>query len=271
MNPSDWRLSTLNALALLETRNAIEAEKLLKNVCLDEQADFTAWMARADAQAGAGHYGEALHSYQEAIHRKGPVTIIKRRAASTLYLAGESDKAQGIWPGETALALQQSAFQGACQPYDLEGHEGPVGAVAIDPGGRFGVSVGSEFGSELKVWNLQTGQPVFKADAGNSHYAAVSFGEDGKHFLTGRVDGPVRLWNIDQQKKIQRFTHEGDEIINVALITEKKSCCHRKQGRPDPFLVPSERQPDRRSKNSAGDHSFRSQLQRFERPLLQRR
>ncbi len=220
-SPSDWRVSTLYAMALLETRNAIEAEKLLENVCLDEQVDFTPWMARADAQAGAGHYGEALLSYQEAIHRNAPATIIKRRAASTLYLAGESEKAQAIWPEETALALQQSAFQGACQPYDLEGHAGPVGAVAIDPGGRFGVSVGSESGSELKLWNFQTGKTVFTAEAGNSHYAAVSIGEDGKHFLTGRVDGPIRLWNIDQQKKIQRFTHEGEEIINVALITEK--------------------------------------------------
>ncbi|MDA1139543.1 MAG: WD40 repeat domain-containing protein [Planctomycetota bacterium] len=177
-------------------------------------------MARADAQAGAGHYGDALHSYQEAIHRNAPAAVIKRRAASALYLAGENDKAQAIWPGETSLALLRSAFHGACQPYKFEGHAGAVGAVAIDPAGRFGVSVGSEFGSELKLWNFLTGKPVFKADAGNSHYAAVSFGEDGKHFLTGRVDGPIRLWSIEQQKKIQRFTHEGDELIHVALIFE---------------------------------------------------
>jgi WD40 repeat protein len=121
---------------------------------------------------------------------------------------------QGLpWPadaaGATAEAVELKQYFAS-----LEGHKGPVTAVAFSADGRFASAGGQSLlfrPGEVKLWDLAgAGAERKEAAQLDGHASAVwcaSFSPDGKLLATGSYDRVVKLWDVDGRK--ERATLEG--------------------------------------------------------------
>jgi WD40 repeat protein len=85
-------------------------------------------------------------------------------------------------------------------------HEGPVKAVAFQPGGKL-VATG---GRELKLWSAASGQPLAAKFAGCSDIWHVSFSEDGQRVLAADLHDKARVWNTSGEPVGPAVTHSHD-------------------------------------------------------------
>jgi WD40 repeat protein len=75
----------------------------------------------------------------------------------------------------------------------MSGHQGPVTAVAVGPGGRI-ILTGSRDGTAQR-WDALTDKPMGQPLAHGGPVLAVAFSPDGQKLVTGGEDGAARLWD----------------------------------------------------------------------------
>lgn len=106
--------------------------------------------------------------------------------------------------------------------FSPEGHENSVTAVAVTPDGERIVS-GSE-DSTIRVWNLETGEPIGKAFEGHEFSVdTIAVTPDGKRIVSGGFDSTIRIWNIDTGEQIGKSIegHKG-RVATVAVTPDGK-------------------------------------------------
>ncbi|HEY3246582.1 MAG TPA: protein kinase [Phycisphaerae bacterium] len=136
-------------------------------------------------------------------------------------VSGCDDKLVHIWDTATGALLRT-----------LEGHLGPVGAVAVNPSGERVLSGGED--GMLAMWNLVDGQRLYMVAAHDRKISSVNFSPDGKRAVSGAHDGTLavwdaatgrNLWTIDSQSQlifVALFTPDGKYVLTASRETSMR-------------------------------------------------
>jgi WD40 repeat protein len=85
-------------------------------------------------------------------------------------------------------------------------------SLAIDPEKRLAAFAGGEQVSQVKLFDLQTGEESRMIEGLRSRVSHLTFLPDGRRLLTGSSDG-LRLWNVLTGEGIQYFSQEDVRAI----------------------------------------------------------
>ncbi len=130
------------------------------------------YVARGDALAAAGRYGDAKASYDDAV--------------LAFTQAGES-------PFEADLGLSSLYVRSPPPLLSLPAQESAVMCAALSPDGRLALS-GSAGGS-ITLWDLPSGTERFAFEGHTGPVLTVAFSPDGRTAVSGSGDGTVRTWD----------------------------------------------------------------------------
>jgi hypothetical protein len=102
----------------------------------------------------------------------------------------------------------------------LEGHHGPVYAVAISPDGRKLVSGGGE--TALVLWDARAGKELRRLEGHGGRVWAVAFSPDGRRVASGSFDHSIRLWDLVSGRAVRQLSGHGDYVRSVAFSSDGK-------------------------------------------------
>jgi WD40 repeat protein len=103
----------------------------------------------------------------------------------------------------------------------LDGHEGPVRAVAFALNGLT-VATGSDDGS-LRFWNSVTG--VMEKEIGdlNQPIFSLAFAHSGRFLISGDSNGPLRVWEFPSLKELPGLPHSPGTSRRLAISPDDKT------------------------------------------------
>jgi WD40 repeat protein len=103
----------------------------------------------------------------------------------------------------------------------FEGHgEAMVDAVAFHPSGRFALS-GSQGGTNLIYWDLESGKPVWLFDT--LYVIGVAISPDGRTALSAEDDGAVNWWNLGTGQRLRRLEGHTDTAWGVTFVDDGRA------------------------------------------------
>jgi WD40 repeat protein len=123
--------------------------------------------------------------------------------------SGGADKAARLWDvsGDKPAAVHK-----------LEGHEGPVNAVAFSPDGKHlaaGTGEAKKSGM-IQVWDATTGKAAYKLEGHEDVVTCVVFHPKTAHLASGGADKKIHVWDL-KEKKVQ-YTDEHSETLRSLVI-----------------------------------------------------
>ena len=163
----------------------------------------------ADLSAG-GNYALLGLANHEAVYfdiRHGGIKTSLRHPArvrsvalsgdSQLALTGADDYTARLWDLNTGKIKQELRLGNT------------VDTVALSPNGRYAFSSGSL--DQALVWDTASGEPLFYLSGDETlfprrlSYLSARFSGNSDRLLTGRADGTVELWDLNQATLIKRW------------------------------------------------------------------
>ena len=100
---------------------------------------------------------------------------------SKILVSGDRDGTIILWDVKTGDQLKS-----------LTGPTKPIGALAFSTDGK---TLASGSGNEIRLWDVNTGNPISSLDA-VKNVAALTLSPDGKTLASGTEDGQVQVWNL---------------------------------------------------------------------------
>jgi len=160
---------------------------------------------RVWAAAGSGSGA----SFEEVACLRGHEGTVWAVAAlpSDRLLTGGRDGTARVW-----------AWREGHESLRLEGHGGPVVAVATFPVGERLVT-GSE-DKTARVWRANDGRELLQLAGHTGGVHAVAVLEDGLRIVTGSWDKTARLWNASDGSQVRVFSGHEYGMVAVALLPD---------------------------------------------------
>jgi WD40 repeat protein len=85
------------------------------------------------------------------------------------------------------------------------------------PDGRLGLTLS---GAEVKVWNMDSVQPVSALQGHSGHVTSVAWSPRGRFALSGSNDTTVRVWDVKQRKSLRVLKGNTGKILSVAWTSD---------------------------------------------------
>ncbi|HAN45854.1 MAG TPA: hypothetical protein DCQ32_04815 [Cyanobacteria bacterium UBA8156] len=110
--------------------------------------------------------------------------------------------------------------------WELVGHEGQVGAIALSPD-RQTLATGGYF-SEIKLWNLQTGKAIVtldKALIGGGHRGAVmalAFDPLGEYLYSSGYDRTIKQWHIKTRDRPRQPFGKTAAVLKLLVSPDRR-------------------------------------------------
>jgi WD40 repeat protein len=106
----------------------------------------------------------------------------------------------------------------------LEGHLGPVHAIALSPDGKTLASAGAD--KTIKLWDLATGKEPRTLLGHKREVLALAFSPDGKTLASGGEDRTVRLWDLASDREPISLPESRGEIRVLAFSPDSKTLAY---------------------------------------------
>ncbi|KAK3594288.1 hypothetical protein CHS0354_017011 [Potamilus streckersoni] len=104
-------------------------------------------------------------------------------------------------------------------------HKEPVTCCMYNP--SFKQVVSCSEGSAVKLWDLETGTPIFEYGGahGDSAITCMTFDNSGRRLITGGRDGVIRMWNYNNGHclKVLQKEEDNEEICDLTYIEMNKN------------------------------------------------
>src|SRR5271166_5339666 len=142
--------------------------------------------------------------------------LLGNRAPSIQALVNQAAEWKA-WPWFRPLAPSLTVAGGP-MIRTLEGHTGPVRAVAVTPDGCRAVSASDD--QTLRLWDLSTGQTIRTLEGHTGPVYAVAVTPDGRCAVSASWDQTLRLWDLSTGQMIR--TLEGS--VTAVAVTPDGRC-----------------------------------------------
>jgi WD40 repeat protein len=121
--------------------------------------------------------------------------------------SGSDDQTVKLWDVEAARVGNLDALIRT-----FTGLQGAVRSLAFSHDGQR--LVAGDVRGTVQVWDVSTGQTIWKQADVSTFITKVAYSPDGAHVAAGCVDGVARLWNSTSKEKVREFRHSG-RILSV--------------------------------------------------------
>jgi WD40 repeat protein len=141
--------------------------------------------------------GQPLSGHSDAVYSVAFSSDGRRLASSS------NDRTARIWnvptvPPSLPLVTQGDSVE--ILALSRDGHR-------VASGGVTGLFLMGQHDKPVRVWNVDTGQPVGSPLTGHTNYVrTLAFSPDGHRLATGGDDATVRIWNLDTGQEVGRPT-----------------------------------------------------------------
>ncbi|MFO7321348.1 MAG: TIR domain-containing protein [Chloroflexota bacterium] len=135
-----------------------------------------------------------------------PVIDLALSAGGRLVAAALGDAGARVWDATTGgLIWEWNDVESATVAIAFGSR--PSGIVALG---------GLEDGS-LRLWDVNSGRPVYHVAGHQARVTGVAFSPDGAVAVSGAADGALRLWNVSDGSLIRAFNGPAEAITGVAV------------------------------------------------------
>src|SRR5262249_36527934 len=123
------------------------------------------------------------------------------------------------WAGKTlvtgigSLKLSQWDAETGKRLRVLEGHTGPISAVAVSPGGTLLATASHD--KTVRLWEIATGK-LTQTLAGQDALLAVSFSPDGKLIAAGGADKKIVVWDASSGQLLHTLAGSLEPVTALA-------------------------------------------------------
>ena len=90
--------------------------------------------------------------------------------------------------------------------------------MALSPDGQ--TLATSYWGSEVKLWDVTTGQQIGSLTNNHHRVWSLAFSPDGRFLATGGADQTVRLWDVATRQQTEQLKGHGSEVMSVAFSAD---------------------------------------------------
>ncbi len=148
---------------------------------------------------------------ERKVSRRLPHSPTEARIYAVVYLPGgllaTSDHFGVIHLWEPALSKRLQV---------LEGHAGPVRALAFHPQGKLLFSGGDD--STVRRWSMPDGKEEPTGDGHMGPVSCLAVRSDGKRIASGGLDTHVRLWDLQQRTSLANLRAHRGGVISAAFL-----------------------------------------------------
>ena len=114
-----------------------------------------------------------------------------------------------------AEAALFKAYHALRESVALKEHTGPLWSASFAPDGRRLVTVSAD--STGRVWDAQTGAPLFVLVGHRGPVRFAAFSPDGRHVVTTSTDKTARVWDVETGREVAILEGHSNNVLRAAF------------------------------------------------------